>query len=423
MLWNFIRYNGKRPAFDEERRNDLGLKYLTVTELTGALKRLIEEQFIIDGIWVKGEISNFTNHSSGHLYFTLKDANARISCVMFKTQARRLAFKPENGQAVSVRGRLSIYEKNGNYQLYVDQMENDGLGGLFQAFEKLKQQLAAEGLFDPERKRPLPKLPQQIGIITSPTGAAICDLIKILKRRRPKLDIVIFPAQVQGKEAPLSLVKALKEAALFPALDLVIIGRGGGSLEELWAFNDERVARAIAAFPKPIIAAVGHETDFTIADFVADLRAPTPSAAAELAVPDEGLLTRNLVVLQQRLVSVVQRKLQNERRVWRKISSSRVLLQPQVAVDRRRQDLDLLTERLTRYWQHDLQLKRERFDKLIGALNTLSPLATLLRGYAIAQKADRTVITTAGQVAVGERIQLRLAAGSLGCEVKDRSEK
>jgi exodeoxyribonuclease VII large subunit len=400
----------------------LGLKYLTVTELTGALKRLIEEQFRIDGIWIKGEISNFTNHSSGHLYFTLKDATARISCVMFKTQARLLTFKPENGQAVSVRGRLSIYEKNGNYQLYVDQMENDGLGGLFQAFEQLKQQLAAEGLFDPKRKRPLPTLPQQIGIITSPTGAAICDLIKILRRRRPKLDIVIFPAQVQGKEAPLSLVKALKDATLFPDLDLVIIGRGGGSLEELWAFNDERVARAIAAFPKPIIAAVGHETDFTIADFVADLRAPTPSAAAELAVPDEGLLIRNLAVLQQRLTSVVQRKLQNERRVWRKISSSRVLLRPQVTVDQRRQDLDQLTERLTRHWQHDLQMRRERFDKLIGALNTLSPLATLLRGYAIAQKDDRTVIKAAGQVAVGERIQLRLASGSLGCEVKERNE-
>jgi exodeoxyribonuclease VII large subunit len=418
LLWKFIKTFGKIQTFNEERLNDLRLQYLTVTELTGALKRLIEEQFVIDGIWVKGEISNFTNHSSGHLYFTLKDANARISCVMFKSQARLLTFKPENGQAVSVRGRISIYEKNGNYQLYVVQMENDGLGGLFQAFEKLKQQLAGEGLFDPERKRPLPKLPQQIGLITSPTGAAICDLVKILKRRRPKLDILIFPAQVQGKEAPLSLVKALQEAARFPKLDLVIIGRGGGSLEELWAFNDEKVARAIAGFPKPVIAAVGHETDFTIADFVADLRAPTPSAAAELAVPDEGLLTRNLAVLQQRLVSVVQRKLQNERRVLQKISSSRVLLQPQAAVEERRQDLDLLTERLTRQFHHDLQRKRERFDSLIGALNTLSPLATLHRGYAIAQKSDGTVLKASGQVEVGESLQLRLASGSLGCEVK-----
>jgi exodeoxyribonuclease VII large subunit len=393
-----------------------------VTELTKALKRLIEEQVRLDGIWIKGEISNFTNHSSGHLYFTLKDANARLSCVMFKTQARRLVFRPQNGQAVLACGRLSVYEKSGNYQLYVDQMEADGLGGLFQAFERLKRQLAAEGLFAPERKRPLPQLPQQIGIITSPTGAAVCDLVKILKRRRPKLDILIFPAQVQGAEAPASLVKALQAAARFSGLDLLIIGRGGGSLEELWAFNDEQVARAIAVFPRPVIAAVGHETDFTIADFVADLRAPTPSAAAELAVPDEGLLTRNLGVLRQRLVNVMQRKLQNERRILQKISSSRMLLRPHTAIDLRRQDVDLLTGRLTRRWQYDLQIKRERFEKLAGALNTLSPLATLLRGYAIAQKEDRTVLKDAGQVAIGERVQLRLASGILGCEVKDKEE-
>jgi exodeoxyribonuclease VII large subunit len=393
-----------------------------VTELTKALKRLIEEQVRLDGIWIKGEISNFTNHSSGHLYFTLKDANARLSCVMFKTQARRLVFRPQNGQAVLACGRLSVYEKSGNYQLYVDQMEADGLGGLFQAFERLKRQLAAEGLFAPERKRPLPQLPQQIGIITSPTGAAVCDLVKILKRRRPKLDILIFPAQVQGAEAPASLVKALQAAARFSGLDLLIIGRGGGSLEELWAFNDEQVARAIAVFPRPVIAAVGHETDFTIADFVADLRAPTPSAAAELAVPDEGLLTRNLGVLRQRLVNVMQRKLQNERRILQKISSSRMLLRPHTAIDLRRQDVDLLTGRLTRRWQYDLQIKRERFEKLAGALNTLSPLATLLRGYAIAQKEDRTVLKDAGQVVIGERVQLRLASGILGCEVKDKEE-
>jgi exodeoxyribonuclease VII large subunit len=400
----------------------LGLTCLTVTELTKALKRLIEEQVRLDGIWIKGEISNFTNHSSGHLYFTLKDANARLSCVMFKTQARRLVFRPQNGQAVLACGRLSVYEKSGNYQLYVDQMEADGLGGLFQAFERLKRQLAAEGLFAPERKRPLPQLPQQIGIITSPTGAAVCDLVKILKRRRPKLDILIFPAQVQGAEAPASLVKALQAAARFSGLDLLIIGRGGGSLEELWAFNDEQVARAIAVFPRPVIAAVGHETDFTIADFVADLRAPTPSAAAELAVPDEGLLTRNLGVLRQRLVNVMQRKLQNERRILQKISSSRMLLRPHTAIDLRRQDVDLLTGRLTRRWQYDLQIKRERFEKLAGALNTLSPLATLLRGYAIAQKEDRTVLKDAGQVVIGERVQLRLASGILGCEVKDKEE-
>jgi exodeoxyribonuclease VII large subunit len=396
---------------------------LTVSELTCALKRLIEENFILDGIWIKGEISNFSVPSSGHLYFTLKDANARLSCVMFRTQARGLGFRPQDGQAVSVKGRISIYEKNGNYQLYVDRMEHDGLGGLYRAFEKLKQQLAAEGLFDPGRKRPLPPLPQKIGIITSPTGAAVRDLIKILRRRRPKLDILIFPAQVQGGEAPAGLVRALAQAARFPDLDLVIIGRGGGSLEELWAFNTEPVARAIAGFPKPIIAAVGHETDFTIADFVADLRAPTPSAAAELAVPDEGLLIRNVATWRQRLSDAMRRKIRNGRQTWQKIASSRVLVKPREALDRRRQDLDHSAEKLTRHVKHDLQLERERFAKLIGKLNTLSPLATLRRGYAIAQSPDGVLIKQAGQVEIGAWLKLRLASGSLGCEVKQKENE
>lgn len=397
------------------------MKYITVTELTYALKRLIEDHFILDGIWVKGEISNFTAHTSGHLYFTLKDANARLSCVMFRSQARYLNFKPENGQAVSIKGRISVYEKNGNYQFYVEEMEQDGLGGLFQAFERLKQQLAAEGLFDPGRKRPLPKLPQKIGVITSPTGAAVRDIIKILKRRRPNLDILIIPAQVQGEEAPASLVKALKEAALIQALDLVIIGRGGGSLEELWAFNDEQVARAIAAFPIPIISAVGHETDFTIADFVADLRAPTPSGAAELAVPDEAALQRNLETLQQRMVIAVKRKVQNERRLLQKIISSRFFLRPKAALlDDRRQEVDQLSERLIRCFKQDLNMQRERFHKIIGKLNALSPLATLERGYALAQRTDGSIIKSSAQVAAGEQIKVRLASGSLWCEVNQK---
>ncbi|HEY8463476.1 MAG TPA: exodeoxyribonuclease VII large subunit [Bacillota bacterium] len=399
------------------------MQYLTVTELTYALKRLIEDHVILDGIWIKGEISNFTRHTSGHLYFTLKDANARLSCVMFKTQARYLHFKPENGQAVSVQGRLSVYEKNGNYQLYVEQMEHDGLGGLFQAFEKLKQKLAAEGLFDSERKRPLPELPQKIGVITSPTGAAVRDIIKILKRRRPNLDILIIPAQVQGEEAPASLVKALQEAARIPDLDLVITGRGGGSLEELWAFNDERVARAIAVFPKPVIAAVGHETDFTIADFVADLRAPTPSGAAELAVPDQAALKRNLLVLEQRLVISMKRRFQNQQQALGKLVAGKVFVRPKaVLLDPRRQELDQLTEELIRCFKHGLQLKREWFSKLTGKLNALSPLATLERGYALAQRLDGTLIKHSAEVALGEQFRLRLASGVLRCEVKAKED-
>jgi exodeoxyribonuclease VII large subunit len=395
-------------------------QYLTVSQLTAALKRLIEESVVLDGVWIKGEISNLTIHTSGHLYFSIKDENAKLSCVMFKTQARYLSFKPENGQAVSVKGRISIYEKAGNYQLYVDRMENDGLGGLFQAFEKLKQNLAQEGLFDPERKRPLPQLPQKIGIITSPTGAAVQDMIKILRRRRPRLDILIFPAQVQGAEAPGSLVKALKDAAKLPGLDLVIIGRGGGSIEELWAFNDEGLARAIAAFPRPVISAVGHETDFTIADFIADLRAPTPSAAAELAVPDEGALKRSLDRLQQRLTLSMQRKIRSERANLQKLTTSRALSRPRYPLDQRRQDLDQLTERLIRMFKQDLRLARERFCQMTGKLQALSPLATLRRGYAIAQTIEGKLIKDASQVESGDSITVRLAAGALFCEVKDK---
>jgi exodeoxyribonuclease VII large subunit len=393
-------------------------QYLTVSQLTAALKRLIEESVVLDGVWIKGEISNLTIHTSGHLYFSIKDENAKLSCVMFKTQARYLSFKPENGQAVSVKGRISIYEKAGNYQLYVDRMENDGLGGLFQAFEKLKQNLAQEGLFDPERKRPLPQLPQKIGIITSPTGAAV--QVKILRRRRPRLDILIFPAQVQGAEAPGSLVKALKDAAKLPGLDLVIIGRGGGSIEELWAFNDEGLARAIAAFPRPVISAVGHETDFTIADFIADLRAPTPSAAAELAVPDEGALKRSLDRLQQRLTLSMQRKIRSERANLQKLTTSRALSRPRYPLDQRRQDLDQLTERLIRMFKQDLRLARERFCQMTGKLQALSPLATLRRGYAIAQTIEGKLIKDASQVESGDSITVRLAAGALFCEVKDK---
>jgi exodeoxyribonuclease VII large subunit len=391
--------------------------------LTYALKRLIEDNFLLEGIWVQGEISNFIAHSSGHLYFTLKDEGASVKCVMFKSQAWNLAFKPADGQAVSIKGRLSVYEKSGQYQLYVEEMEPVGLGNLYQAFEKLKAKLEQEGLFDPKRKRQLPPLPQQIGLITSPTGAAIQDMIKILHRRRPNLDILIFPAQVQGAEAPLSLVKALGEAGRFQNLDLIIIGRGGGSLEELWAFNDERVARAIAGFPKPVISAVGHETDFTIADFVADLRAPTPSAAAELAVPDESALKRGLANLEKRLLNAIKQKTQNYRRDLKRIQSSRVFLVPQQSVNIRRQELDLLRERVIRQLRQEVYSKREHYCQVLGKLDALSPLATLSRGYSITQKADGIFIKSIDQVENGERVKVTLAMGFLNCEVRNKGSQ
>ncbi|MGE5581517.1 MAG: exodeoxyribonuclease VII large subunit [Bacillota bacterium] len=398
-------------------------KYITVSQLTYALKRLIEDNFLLEGVWVQGEISNFTAHSSGHLYFTLKDEGASLKCVMFKSQTWSLKFKPGDGQAVSVRGRISVYEKSGQYQLYAEAMEPAGLGQLYLAFEKLKTKLEKEGLFAPERKKKLLPLPQQIGLITSPTGAVIQDMIKILRRRRPNLDILIFPAQVQGEEAPLSLVKALNEAGRFQRLDLVIIGRGGGSLEELWAFNDERVARAIADFPKPIISAVGHETDFTIADFVADLRAPTPSAAAELAVPDQAAYKKSLLNLEKRLGNALTQKVRIYRRDLQRLTANRIFLYPKQLVDIRRQGVDLLCERMIRRLRQDLILKKENYRKTLGKLDTLSPLATLARGYAIAQKADGGFIKRADQVETGERIKITLAAGFLQCEVKDKGSQ
>lgn len=392
-------------------------KYLTVTALTFALKRLIEEHVSLEGVWIQGEISNFTSHASGHLYFTLKDETARLQCVMFKSHARTLTFRPANGQAVALTGRLSVYEKNGNYQLYVEQMTPDGLGGWYQLFEELKARLASEGLFAPERKRALPPLPQMIGLITSPTGAAVQDMIKILRRRRPNLDILIFPALVQGTEAPRSLVKALGEAARFEGLDLVIIGRGGGSVEELWCFNDEHVARAIAAFPKPVIAAVGHETDFTIADFVADLRAPTPSAAAELAVPDQGALVEKLGLLERRLERAIRRGLDERRREMQKIAQSRVLRDPYLELNRRRQDLDWLEEKLLRCGTQRLAAQRDYLTTLLGKLDALSPLATLERGYAIVRQENGHIIKDEAQVIVDEVVRVRLVRGALCCRI------
>lgn len=392
-------------------------KIITVSQLTYALKRLIEESFLLEGVWVQGEISNFTAHSSGHLYFTLKDSGACLKCVMFKSQARGLNFKPAEGQQVAVRGRIGVYEKSGQYQLYVEEMTPSGLGDLYQAFLRLKEKLEQEGLFAPERKRKLPPLPQKIGVITSPTGAAVQDIIKILRRRRPNLDILIFPAQVQGAEAPTSLIKALNEAARFQYLDLIIIGRGGGSLEELWAFNDEQLARTIADFPKPVISAVGHETDFTIADFVADLRAPTPSAAAELAVPDQHNLANQVGQYQNRLYRAVNRKLENERRILQKIVRSRVFAYPKELINTRRQEVDLLSERMIRQVKGSLSLNRERFLKVLGQLDTLSPLATLQRGYSIVQKSDGAFVKHSAQVEPGDPVKITLASGKINCEV------
>lgn len=398
-------------------------KELTVTELTRYLASIIGQDPILQNVCVRGEISNFTYHSSGHMYFTLKDQEARVRCAMFRGQNRLLRFLPANGQMVLAYGAIGLYEKNGDYQLYVDWLEPLGQGSLHIAFEELKRKLQDEGLFSPDRKRLIPKLPQKIAIITSPTGAAIRDLVQILRRRRPNLDILLIPALVQGEGAPESLVNALNLAARLVDIDLVIIGRGGGSIEELWAFNDERVARAIAHSPQPIISAVGHETDFTIADFVADLRAPTPSAAAELAVPDQNELYRTVAHQLARLDRAVQRTMDHKRRELERIQTLSILAHPERWLYPYQQRLDEAKERLERDVTQGLHERYLRFRNLLGKLDTLSPLATLARGYSIARREDGTVLYNSEEVQIDEEISVRLARGELLCRVCERKKE
>ncbi len=392
------------------------LDNLTVAQLTMVLKQLIEESINLEGVWIQGEISNFTKHSSGHLYFTLKDQAAKIACVMFRTEARSLRFEAKDGLSVAVKARLSVYEKNGQYQLYILQMKETGQGDLYLAFERLKTKLSAEGLFLAERKKSLPVLPERIGLITSPTGAAVRDMINIIQRRSPQVNLLVIPAQVQGDEAPESLVKALVQTEKLQ-LDLIIIGRGGGSFEELNAFNSEAVARAIAVASVPVISAVGHETDFTIADFVADLRAATPSAAAELAVPDQGIFRRNLFDLRERLKMVGLRLVKQRQQEFINLKQRKAWQIPQEKLWTLRQDLDLLVERMQRISQQKLVSKQERFAQILGKFNALSPLATLERGYAILQRLDGSFVKDSKQLAVGETVKLTLASGIVYCEV------
>lgn len=404
---------------EEEKERKPLPEILTVTQVTLYLKQLIETDILLQRVWVRGEISNFTLHSSGHMYFTLKDQASRLRAVMFKRENQWLKFQPYDGLEVVAAGRIAVYQKNGEYQLYVELMEAAGLGSLYLAFEQLKSRLAQEGLFAPERKKPIPLLPRKIGVITSPTGAAVRDIIRILHRRHPRVDILVIPAQVQGDTAPASLVKALQIAGGLNDLDLVIIGRGGGSAEELWAFNDEAVARAVAACPHPVISGVGHETDFTITDFVADLRAPTPSGAAELSVPEIAevanrikLYTGNLCALFTRLCA--RKRAHLERLVFRP-----VLRQPDRLIAVRRQQVDEGKEELIRRMKVILEDKRKSLRKEMARLDALSPLAVLNRGYSICfRETDGQVVKRSGEVTPGEDIRVVLGSGQLRAKVE-----
>lgn len=395
----------------------------SVSELTGYIKELFEIDFRLQDIEISGEISNFTRARSGHLYFTLKDEQAQLKCVMWRTMAQRLAFQPEEGDAVLAHGRVSVYETAGVYQLYADWLEPAGRGDLAIAFERLKEQLAREGLFDQERKKPIPAFPQKIGIVTSADAAALRDMLKVLNRRCPLVKVLIAPALVQGDLAPAEIVRALRWLDGRDDIDTIIVARGGGSIEDLWAFNDERVARAVFAAEKPLISGVGHETDFTITDLVADLRAPTPSAAAELAVPDLSDLPLALAGTRSRLAATMQSQIRQQRRQVQAHAQALSLLSPRSTLDNNLQRLDSLLLRLDQIMRFQLEQKRSRLAIQNASLSAVSPLATLSRGYAIVRRADGRVVRSRRQVDAGDRIVVQVSDGEFEARITVNSEQ
>ncbi len=386
---------------------------VTVTQLNQYVKSLLDGNPLLSSVYISGEISNFTNHyKSGHLYFTLKDENAAVKAVMFKGQASKLTFEPESGMKVIVRARVSLYDRDGAYQIYVDAMQPDGVGALQKAFEQLKAKLEKEGLFDEKRKKPLPRFPKKIGVITAETGAAVRDIMNVLGRRWPLAQIVLCPVLVQGDSAPPQLIQALNDMNEQHAADVIIIGRGGGSIEDLWAFNDEGVARAVAASEIPVISGVGHETDFTICDFVADLRAPTPSAAAEQAVPDQNEMKIQLQHLIERASGALDFRLKREHQRLESLAKSRMLREPLSFIEEQQMRLDYSAKNLQTAFGTTVSEEQKRLSAAAAKLDALSPLKVLGRGYAIARKGE-SVVRSVKDVSSGDRLTVHLTDGEL----------
>ena len=391
---------------------------MSVTQLNTYVRCIMEEDVVLKSVFVAGEISNFKNHyKTGHFYFTLKDENAAVKAVMFRTYSSRLRFAPEDGMRVICRARASVYERDGAYQLYVEDMQPDGSGSLSLAFEQLKRKLFAEGLFDEKHKKPIPKYPETIAVVTSPTGAALQDILNILSRRWPIARVIVVPSGVQGENAESQLVLGIKKADTLSA-DTIIIGRGGGSAEDLWCFNSEALARAIFDCKTPVISAVGHETDFTICDFVADLRAPTPSAAAENASP-ESLMTAGIVRgFEQRLKDGLCSSLREREMTLERLENSPFLKDPKRIFEQKEMYFDALTDRLSSAGKLFLTEKTGDFDRLCTKLNAFSPLAVLSRGYSIATVNGKTVKNVAKLKKAGN-FDLRLSDGTVNCKVND----
>lgn len=390
---------------------------LTVSQLNNYIKTLVDRDEFLNNVYIKGEISNFKRHYTGHLYFTLKDGEALIKCVMFKTYTSYLKFEPQDGMSVLILGTVAVYERDGVYQIYAKGMEADGLGALHVAYEQLKEKLEAKGMFDEKHKKKIPVLPKSIGVVTSKTGSVIKDIINVTTRRFPKVNIKIFPAAVQGEGAAETIVNGIKYFNELKNVDTIIIARGGGSLEDLWPFNEEITANAIFESKIPVISAVGHETDFTIADFVADLRAPTPSAAGELAVPDIHEINWKLANINRSLVNLLNKKIEIMAQRYKRVMNSIVFKNPTNGIRQRAMSVDVYVQRI----ENAIQIKNKNvkinLTKLISKLDGLSPLKTLSRGYSIVQNKEEKVIKSVNDVKSGDKINLILTDGNVDAQV------
>lgn len=392
----------------------------TVSQVNGYLKELIDRDGFLGGVFVRGEISNYKTYPSGHHYFSMKDEGGAIRCVMFRREASRLRFRPENGMKVIAFGRVAVFPRDGQYQLYCAELTPDGVGDLHVAFEQCKEKLYREGLFDPAHKKPLPRYPERIALVTSPVGAAVRDMLRILKARWPVAEVLLLPVRVQGAEAAREIAGAIRYASAHRLADVLITGRGGGSMEDLWCFNDEGVARAIYDCAVPVISAVGHEPDVTIADFAADLRAATPSNAAELAVPDKSEVAVELAHRGQRMAALLEGKLDRGRRDLARMEACRALRDPMAALQDRRMLLDYQGRRLAHGLTGAMAGKRERFARLAASLDALSPLKVLGRGYSLARTGAGEILSSVDQVENEDMFTLRLSDGTLDCRVEGK---
>ncbi|NLN04958.1 MAG: exodeoxyribonuclease VII large subunit [Clostridiaceae bacterium] len=397
-------------------------KYFTVSQINSYIKTLLQSDRNLTNIWVVGEISNYKLHTTGHSYFTLKDMDSLIRCVMFRSRNTRLKFKPENGMKVLAYGSVSVYEKDGSYQFYVETMEPFGLGALHIAYEQLREKLQKEGLFDAERKKKIPFLPSCIGVVTSKNGSVIKDIMNVTYRRFPTMKIVLFPVQVQGEMASYQIENALKLAEKLGICDVLIVARGGGSIEELWAFNEERTVRAISKCSIPVISAVGHETDFTLSDFAADLRAPTPSAAAELAVPELRHLKYTLETYLSKIQDIPLGNIMLKRKELDRVMHSAVFRRPLDIIQRENMNLGVMADKLNSLFAYGFEMKKQRFNNMKNVLHQLDPYKILERGYSVARKKDSSIIDSVSDISVGEVFEIHVKDGSFDARRENNNE-